>query len=78
VRVGGPAFRRIKARAKALGVTPSELVRSLIEREAGPADREPSAHAMTRRWVGSVSSKNVPKGRDARDELAGWSPDRRG
>ncbi|MCC6665655.1 MAG: ribbon-helix-helix protein, CopG family [Polyangiaceae bacterium] len=78
IRLGGPALRRLRARARALGVSPSELVRAVLEREVGAAEGEPTALELTQRWVGAVSSSAVAAGRDARAELDGWHPDRRG
>jgi hypothetical protein len=78
VRLPGPALRSARARARALGMTPSEFVRTLLEREIGPIAGEPSALSLTRRWVGAVNSREVAPGRDARAALADWDPDRRG
>lgn len=79
LRLSGPAMRRIRARAKALGVTPSELVRMALEHEISEIDApEASAFELTKKWVGSVSSTRSRAGRDARAELERWNPDRRG
>lgn len=72
-------MRRIRARAKALGVTPSELVRLALEHQIGEIDApETSAFELTKKWVGSIASTKVRAGRDARAELERWDPDRRG
>lgn len=60
-----------------MGVTPSELVRDLLEREVGATSGEPSVLELTRRWVGAVSSTEATSGRDARGALEEWKPDRR-
>lgn len=79
LRLSGSAMRRIRARAKALGVTPSELVRMALEHEISEIDvPEASAFELTRKWVGSISSTKAPAGREARAELERWNPDRRG
>lgn len=78
IRLSGPALRRLRARARALGVSPSELVREVLEREVGVLEGEPSALQLTQRWIGAVRSSTVPAGREARTELDGWRPDRRG
>lgn len=78
IRLGGPALRGLRARARALGISPSELVRLLLEREVGVLEGEPSAFDLTQRWVGSVHSRRAPAGAEARTELDGWKPDRRG
>lgn len=76
IRLPGPAFRRIEQRARSLGVTPSELVRRLIGEVGDGA--EPTAWELTQRWVGHVSDGALTRGRDAREALEGWDPDRRG
>ncbi|HZL21033.1 MAG TPA: CopG family transcriptional regulator [Polyangia bacterium] len=77
VRLPPPALRRLKARARAIGVTPSELVRAALEREVGPLADEPTAAEMTREWIGVLRGP-APDGRDARNVLETWNPDRRG
>lgn len=78
VRLGAPAMRKILARARTLGVTPSQLVRDVIEREVGVEGGEASLYQLTSEWVGSVNSARAPAGRDAREALHDWHPDRRG
>lgn len=77
VRLPSPALRRLKARAKAMGVTPSDLVRTALEREVGPLADDPTAAEMTREWIGSLRGP-APDGRDTRSALEDWDPDRRG
>jgi predicted DNA-binding protein len=77
VRLPPPALRRLKARARAIGVTPSELVRAALEREVGPLAEEPTASDMTREWIGVLRGPG-PNGRDTRGVLETWNPDRRG
>ena len=78
VRLGAPAMRKIRERARALGVTPSQLVRDVIENEVGVTGDEASLFELTAKWVGSVRSSVAPAGREAREALDGWQPDRRG
>jgi len=78
VRLGAPAMRKIRARARTLGITPSRLVRDVIERAVGVTGGEASLYQLTRKWVGSVNSSTVSAGRDAREALRDWQPDRRG
>jgi predicted DNA-binding protein len=78
IRLPGPAARRIRARAKALGVTPSAIVRAALESEMGTLPDESTAYELTQRWVGAVRSKSAPRGRDTRRALERWRPDRRG
>jgi hypothetical protein len=78
VRLGAPAMRKIRARARTLGVTPSRLVRDVIERAVGVTDGEASLYQLTSKWVGSVNSSTASAGRDAREALQDWQPDRRG
>lgn len=78
VRLGAPAMRKIRARARRLGVTPSQLVRDVIEQAVGATGGEASLYQLTSKWVGCVSSPSAPAGRDAREALQDWQPDRRG
>jgi hypothetical protein len=76
IRLPGPAVRHVRARARALGISPSELVRTVLEKEIGVPEAEPSAFELTKRWVGAVRSRSA-SGRNARRALASWNPDRR-
>ncbi len=78
LRLPGGAVHVLRKRAKILGMTPSELVRKLIEQDVGVFDEETTAYALTKRWVGAVRSDRVTAGRDARAALDEWNPDRRG
>lgn len=78
VRLGAPAMRKIRARARALGVTPSQLVRDVVAREVGASSEEGTLYDLTAKWVGSVRMPAPPAGRDAREALEAWRPDRRG
>ena len=78
VRLGAPAMRKIRARARSLGVTPSQLIREVIAREVGEAADEASLFELTEKWVGCVRSSQVAAGRSARESLESWRPDRRG
>ncbi len=78
LRLPGPAARQLNARARALGTTPSAFVRELLARELGTATTETSLLERTRRFIGAVSDTRVPAGRDARDVLEDWDPNRRG
>jgi len=77
LRLPGPAARRLGAHAKALGKTPSAVVRELLERELGGPTGASSLLERTRQFVGAVRDARVPAGRDAREALAEWTPDRR-
>jgi hypothetical protein len=77
VRLPGPAMRKIRARARALGVSPSKLIRAAIEREIGSPGPEATAMELTRKWVGSLRSPSV-HGHALRSTLESWNPDRRG
>jgi hypothetical protein len=78
IRLPGPTLRQVQARARSLGLTPSELVRRMLTESAGAGDGEPTAFELTRKWVGVVASRKVVRGRDARTALGDWDPDRRG
>ena len=77
VRLSGQVLRELRVRAKALGTTPSEVVRSVLARELGTGAREASALELTEQWVGSVRDPVIAPGRDARRSLDEWRPDRR-
>jgi hypothetical protein len=77
VRLPPPALRRLRARARALGVTPSDLARVALEREVGSLAEDASVFELTRDLIGVVSGPTAP-GRDARADLEDWNPDRRG
>jgi hypothetical protein len=70
-------MRKIRARARALGVTPSKLIRAAIEKEIGGSASEATAGELTRKWVGKLRNVGV-RGRDVRRALESWNPDRRG
>ncbi len=71
-------LKRLRERARQVGITPSALVRKLLDRELGPTDADAPVLERTRRWVGAVRSTRVAPGRDVRVALRGWDPDRRG
>lgn len=80
IRVPVRSLRILRERAEEAGKTPSEFVRGLLEREleAPPDGAGPTMMERTARWVGAVSSRGIPAGRDVRQELEDWNPDRRG
>jgi predicted DNA-binding protein len=79
VRLSAPLQRRVRALAKKRGETPSDYVRSLIERDAeiseaeGPTLLERIAPLLAR----TPGSRKVAFGENAREELEKWNPDRR-
>ena len=78
LRLDARKLRRLRRRAKALGTTPSGLVRAVLDRElADPKDEGTTLGDRSRRWIGAVRSARVAAGRDTREALAGWNPDRR-
>ena len=77
VRLPAPALRVLRARAKRSGKSASELVRAMLERELARPSEAPSLLELTQRWVGAVRNPRVPAGRDAREALRTWEPDRR-
>jgi predicted DNA-binding protein len=76
-RLPAPLLARLRERARQTGTTPSALVRALLEQELGTPATDTSAMDLTRRWVGSIRSGRI-HGRDAREALRKWKPDRRG
>jgi predicted DNA-binding protein len=77
IRLPGSAMRKIQAHASARGVTPSKFVRDVIERELETPGHEAAASELTSKWVGAVRNATAPHGRDAREALQDWNPDRR-
>jgi hypothetical protein len=79
IRLTSEEASRLRKRARAAGTTPSAVVRSMIDRDLGEADvDEQTLGEKSRRWVGSIRSERVARGRAARKTLASWNPDRRG
>jgi len=80
IRLSKPALRRLKLRAKEIGSTPSDIVRSLLQQELASFNPEGglSAYELSSEWIGRINSRSVIPGRDARTALKGWKPDRRG
>jgi hypothetical protein len=78
IRLPGPAARHLRARARALGISPSQLARTVLEKEIGVPEGEPSAFKLTERWIGVVRGDGISRARDARRTLESWKPDRRG
>ena len=77
VRLSSQSLQALRRRARLAGVTPSDLVRTLID-GGGARDSVPTAYDRTAKWVGAVSSRAVARGARAREELEAWDPDRRG
>lgn len=50
-----------------LGITPSRLVRDVIERSVGVTAGEARLYQLTRTWVGSVHRSTAAAGRDVRE-----------
>jgi predicted DNA-binding protein len=80
IRLPEELVARLKARAHQVGATPSEIIRSVLERALADSEIEdgPTAYQRSRQWVGSIRSTAVPPGRAAREALEDWEPDRRG
>ena len=79
VRISAPLERRLRSRAKARGVTPSDVVRGLLETEllAG-GDEGLSLYEKGKALIGSLNDAQLPAGRDSKRALQEWRPDRRG
>ena len=77
VRLPTSAAKRVRARARARGITPSDLVRAALEREIGGVEDDRSLFERTRKWIGVVRGP-APAARDLRKALERWNPDRRG
>ena len=77
VRIAAPLDRRLRSRAKASGVTPSDLVRRLLEAELVEAE-DGSPYENAKALIGSLDEPKLPAGRDAKRELRKLRLDRRG
>ena len=77
VRLPKTAAKRVRARASAMGITPSDLVRAALEREIGKLETDVGPFEMTKQWIGRVRGR-ASSGRSVRKDLARWNPDRRG
>jgi hypothetical protein len=77
VRLPARSLRILRERARKRGLTTSEALRELVEREVAPEDASVSAWDLSQAWVGAISSRRVPPGARARESLADWVPDRR-
>ncbi len=78
LRLSEPASRRLRQHARAAGMTTSAFLRDLLERELGTDANEGSLADRTSAFVGALADARIPRGREARDALDGWAPDRRG
>lgn len=78
IRLPEPALRKLRQRARERGATPSEVVRSLVERELDRDEPTKTALELSRRWVGVACTGPVTHGADTRKALENWVPDRRG
>jgi len=79
IRLNQRKLRRLRARARAAGMTPSAVVRAVLDRELA----EPEAGGQTlgersARWVGAIRSARAVHGRAARQATEAWNPDRPG
>lgn len=78
VRISAPLERRLRSRAKARGVTSSDVVRGLLEAELVAGGEGRSLYERGQALIGALDDAQLPAGRDARRELRKWRPDRRG
>ena len=79
VRISAPLERRLRSRAKARGITPSDVVRGLLEAELLAAGEEgQSLFERGKKLIGSLNDARLPAGRDTKRALLEWAPDRRG
>jgi predicted DNA-binding protein len=79
VRLSAPLERRLKSRAAKEGRTPSDLVRSLIEREVnGSVDLSFTFYERSKHILETlIGDPSLPPGASAREALEDWNPDRR-
>ncbi len=77
IRLSPELRRKLSARSATLGETPSSIARERLETMFDDSDGK-TLGERTGKYIGSVSSREVAPGRDAREALEDWSPDRRG
>jgi hypothetical protein len=79
IRLSPRELRRLRAWARAAGTTPSAVVRAVLDRELAEPDAEGATLGeRSGPWVGAIRSARVAHGRDARQLIEAWGPDRRG
>jgi hypothetical protein len=79
IRLNRRELVRLRARARAEGVTPSAVVRAVLDRELAESDVEgQTLGERSHRWVGAIRSARAVHGRTAREVTEAWDPDRRG
>jgi predicted DNA-binding protein len=76
IRLTSELRRKLSAKSKAEGKTPSAVARATLEAALGTEKPKTLAERM-RKYIGVIKSRDVPNGRDARRALEEWSPDRR-
>lgn len=77
IRLDTESARVLRKTARERRQSVSEVVRSLIERDlAGSSEPRRSALEKSIKYVGAVRAPT--SGRESREALEGWSPDRRG
>lgn len=74
VRLSAPLERRLAERARREKLTPSQFVRTAIEKALSSDVPEGTLRARAGKWVGSVADRRLA-GRDAERLLAEWAPD---
>ena len=77
IRLTSELRRKLSAKSRALGATPSAVARATLE-AALDVDEGTTLGERTARQLGTIFSRAIPAGRDARQALADWAPDRRG
>jgi hypothetical protein len=79
IRLNRRELRRLRARARAAGTTPSAVVREVLDRELAEPDTEGATLGeRSQRWVGAIRNARAARGRRARAAVETWDPDRRG
>jgi hypothetical protein len=79
IRLNRRQLVRLRARARAEGMTPSAVVRAVLDRELAESDVEgQTVGERSRRWVGAIRSVRAVHGCAEREATEAWDPDRRG
>jgi hypothetical protein len=79
IRLPTATRRSLLRRARRLDQTPSHVARVILERGLAEDEAEsaPTLGDLTGHLLGTIASRAVPAGQDARESLAEWGPDRR-
>jgi hypothetical protein len=76
IRLTSELRRKLAAKSKEEGTTPSAVARATLEAALG-AGKPMTMGERTRKHLGSIASHDVPSSADLREAMEEWNPDRR-